>query len=167
MQMLNGFNEGWIEFESGEADLASRFQMFILTIMRTTSRCAITPISEVPWSTTPSVRPVSFGFHLVRQHITSALVVKARGIFKDTVLIKGFSRVDVDFVADNPGLTLFLPTRISTWISASCDSLNTFKPFFVLDSCPYLARFQTSRAVPDPSGGCGRLRLDGSLLRRC
>jgi FtsP/CotA-like multicopper oxidase with cupredoxin domain len=29
------------------------------------------------------------------------------GIFKDTVLIKGFSRVDVDFVADNPGLTLF------------------------------------------------------------
>jgi len=29
------------------------------------------------------------------------------GIFKDTVLVKGFSRVDVDFVADNPGLTLF------------------------------------------------------------
>ena len=29
------------------------------------------------------------------------------GIFKDTVLIKGFSRVEVDFIADNPGLTLF------------------------------------------------------------
>ena len=29
------------------------------------------------------------------------------GIFKDTVLIQGFSRVEVDFVADNPGLTLF------------------------------------------------------------
>jgi Multicopper oxidase len=29
------------------------------------------------------------------------------GIFKDTVLIKGFSRVDVDFLKDNPGLTLF------------------------------------------------------------
>jgi len=29
------------------------------------------------------------------------------GIFKDTVLTKGFSRVDVDFVANNPGLTLF------------------------------------------------------------
>jgi FtsP/CotA-like multicopper oxidase with cupredoxin domain len=29
------------------------------------------------------------------------------GIFKDTVLIKGFSRVEVDLVADNPGLTLF------------------------------------------------------------
>src|ERR1700736_4545111 len=26
---------------------------------------------------------------------------------KTTVLTKGFSRVDVDFVADNPGLTLF------------------------------------------------------------
>lgn len=29
------------------------------------------------------------------------------GLFKDTVLIKGFSRVEVDFVANNPGLTLF------------------------------------------------------------
>ncbi len=29
------------------------------------------------------------------------------GILKDTVLVKPFSRIDVDFVADNPGLTLF------------------------------------------------------------
>ena len=28
-------------------------------------------------------------------------------------------------------------------------------PFFALDCCPYLARFQTSRAVPDPSDVVG------------
>ncbi len=47
--------------------------------------------------------------HLHRHNfeITKIHGKETSGIFKDTVLIKGFSRVDVDFVADNPGLTLF------------------------------------------------------------
>jgi hypothetical protein len=34
-------------------------------------------------------------------------VIPISGIFKDTVLVRGLSRVDIDFVADNPVLTLF------------------------------------------------------------
>jgi FtsP/CotA-like multicopper oxidase with cupredoxin domain len=47
--------------------------------------------------------------HLHRHNfeITKIHGKETSGIFKDTVLVKGFSRVDVDFVADNPGLTLF------------------------------------------------------------
>ena len=47
--------------------------------------------------------------HLHRHNfeITKIHEKETSGIFKDTVLIKGFSRVYVDFVADNPGLTLF------------------------------------------------------------
>jgi FtsP/CotA-like multicopper oxidase with cupredoxin domain len=47
--------------------------------------------------------------HLHRHNfeITKIHGKETAGIFKDTVLVKGFSRVDVDFVADNPGLTLF------------------------------------------------------------
>jgi FtsP/CotA-like multicopper oxidase with cupredoxin domain len=47
--------------------------------------------------------------HLHRHNfeITKIHGKETSGIFKDTVLIKGFSRVNVDFVADNPGLTLF------------------------------------------------------------
>jgi len=47
--------------------------------------------------------------HLHRHNfeITKIHGKETSGIFKDTVLIKGFSRVYVDFVADNPGLTLF------------------------------------------------------------
>jgi FtsP/CotA-like multicopper oxidase with cupredoxin domain len=29
------------------------------------------------------------------------------GIFKDVVMVGGYQEVEVDFVADNPGLTLF------------------------------------------------------------
>ena len=32
---------------------------------------------------------------------------RTSGVMKDTVLVKGFGTVEVDFVADNPGLTLF------------------------------------------------------------
>jgi FtsP/CotA-like multicopper oxidase with cupredoxin domain len=47
--------------------------------------------------------------HLHRHNfeITKIHGKETSGIFKDTVLVKGFSRVDVDFVADNPGLTFF------------------------------------------------------------
>jgi FtsP/CotA-like multicopper oxidase with cupredoxin domain len=47
--------------------------------------------------------------HLHRHNfeITKIYGKETSGIFKDTVLVKGFSRVDVDFVTDNPGLTLF------------------------------------------------------------
>ena len=47
--------------------------------------------------------------HLHRHNfeITRIHGKETSGIFKDTVLVKGFSRVDVDFLADNPGLTLF------------------------------------------------------------
>jgi FtsP/CotA-like multicopper oxidase with cupredoxin domain len=47
--------------------------------------------------------------HLHRHNfeITKIYGKETSGILKDTVLVKGFSRVDVDFVADNPGLTLF------------------------------------------------------------
>ena len=47
--------------------------------------------------------------HLHRHNFEIAKIhgKETSGIFKDTVLTKGFSRVDVDFVADNPGLTLF------------------------------------------------------------
>ena len=47
--------------------------------------------------------------HLHRHNfeITKIYGTETTGISKDTVLVKGFSRVDVDFVADNPGLTLF------------------------------------------------------------
>jgi FtsP/CotA-like multicopper oxidase with cupredoxin domain len=47
--------------------------------------------------------------HLHRHNfeITKIHGKETSGIFKDTVLTKGFSRVEVDFVADNPGLTLF------------------------------------------------------------
>jgi FtsP/CotA-like multicopper oxidase with cupredoxin domain len=47
--------------------------------------------------------------HLHRHNfeITKIHGKETSGIFKDTVLVKGFSRVDVDFLADNPGLTLF------------------------------------------------------------
>jgi FtsP/CotA-like multicopper oxidase with cupredoxin domain len=47
--------------------------------------------------------------HLHRHNfeITKIHGKETSGIVKDTVLVKDFSRVDVDFVADNPGLTLF------------------------------------------------------------
>jgi FtsP/CotA-like multicopper oxidase with cupredoxin domain len=47
--------------------------------------------------------------HLHRHNfeITKIHGKQTSGILKDTVLVKGFSRVEVDFVADNPGLTLF------------------------------------------------------------
>ena len=47
--------------------------------------------------------------HLHRHNfeITKMHGKETSGIFKDTVLTKGFSRVEVDFVADNPGFTLF------------------------------------------------------------
>jgi FtsP/CotA-like multicopper oxidase with cupredoxin domain len=47
--------------------------------------------------------------HLHRHNfeITKIHGKETSGIFKDTVLVKGFGRVDVDFFADNPGLTLF------------------------------------------------------------
>jgi FtsP/CotA-like multicopper oxidase with cupredoxin domain len=47
--------------------------------------------------------------HLHRHNFEIAKIhgKETSGIFKDTVLVKGFSHVDVDFVADNPGLTLF------------------------------------------------------------
>jgi FtsP/CotA-like multicopper oxidase with cupredoxin domain len=47
--------------------------------------------------------------HLHRHNfeITKIHGKETSGIYKDTVLVKGFSRVDVDFLADNPGLTLF------------------------------------------------------------
>jgi FtsP/CotA-like multicopper oxidase with cupredoxin domain len=47
--------------------------------------------------------------HLHRHNfeITKIHGKETAGIFKDTVLTKGYSRVEVDFVADNPGLTLF------------------------------------------------------------
>jgi FtsP/CotA-like multicopper oxidase with cupredoxin domain len=47
--------------------------------------------------------------HLHRHNfeITKIHGKETSGIYKDTVLVKGFSRVDVDFFADNPGLTLF------------------------------------------------------------
>jgi len=47
--------------------------------------------------------------HLHRHNFEIAKIhgKETSGIVKDTVLVKGFSRVDVDFRADNPGLTLF------------------------------------------------------------
>jgi len=47
--------------------------------------------------------------HLHRHNfeITKIHGKETSGVLKDTVLVKGFSRVDIDFVADNPGLTLF------------------------------------------------------------
>ena len=47
--------------------------------------------------------------HLHRHNfeITKIHGKETSGIFKDTVLAQGFSRVEVDFVASNPGLTLF------------------------------------------------------------
>src|SRR5260370_35160491 len=47
--------------------------------------------------------------HLHRHNfeITKIHGKETSGIVKDTVLVKGFSRVNVDFLADNPGLTLF------------------------------------------------------------
>jgi len=35
------------------------------------------------------------------------------------VMLGGYQEAEVDFVADNPGLTLFTATSSSTWISAS------------------------------------------------
>jgi FtsP/CotA-like multicopper oxidase with cupredoxin domain len=47
--------------------------------------------------------------HLHRHNfeITKIHGKQTSGILKDTVLVKRFSRVEVDFLADNPGLTLF------------------------------------------------------------
>jgi FtsP/CotA-like multicopper oxidase with cupredoxin domain len=47
--------------------------------------------------------------HLHRHNfeITKIHGKETSGIHKDTVLVQGFSRVEVDFLADNPGLTLF------------------------------------------------------------
>ncbi len=47
--------------------------------------------------------------HLHRHNfeITKIHGKNTSGIFKDTVLVKGFSRAEVEFVANNPGLTLF------------------------------------------------------------
>ncbi|MGA8658941.1 MAG: multicopper oxidase family protein [Chthoniobacterales bacterium] len=47
--------------------------------------------------------------HLHRHNfeITKIHGKETSGILKDTVLVQGFSRVDFDFLADNPGLTLF------------------------------------------------------------
>jgi FtsP/CotA-like multicopper oxidase with cupredoxin domain len=47
--------------------------------------------------------------HLHRHNfeITKIQGKNTSGIFKDTVLVKGFSRAEVEFVANNPGLTLF------------------------------------------------------------
>jgi FtsP/CotA-like multicopper oxidase with cupredoxin domain len=47
--------------------------------------------------------------HLHRHNfeITKIHGKETAGIIKDTILVKGFSRVEVDFVANNPGSTLF------------------------------------------------------------
>jgi FtsP/CotA-like multicopper oxidase with cupredoxin domain len=47
--------------------------------------------------------------HLHRHsfEITKIAGVKTAGIMKDVVMLGGYQEVEVDFVADNPGLTLF------------------------------------------------------------
>jgi FtsP/CotA-like multicopper oxidase with cupredoxin domain len=39
--------------------------------------------------------------------LTSVDGKSTSGVMKDVVLIKGFGRINVDFTADQPGLTLF------------------------------------------------------------
>ncbi len=49
------------------------------------------------------------------------------GVKKDTVMVGGYQEMEIDFVADNPDLTLFTATNSCTWISDSWASLNTSK----------------------------------------
>jgi FtsP/CotA-like multicopper oxidase with cupredoxin domain len=58
------------------------------------------------------VRNASDDIHPVHLHrhsfeITKIAGVKTAGIMKDVVMLGGYQEVEVDFVADNPGLTLF------------------------------------------------------------
>lgn len=42
------------------------------------------------------------------------------GVMKDVVMLGGFQEVEFDFVADNPGMTLFHCISNCTWTSVSC-----------------------------------------------
>jgi len=58
------------------------------------------------------MRNASDDIHPVHLHrhsfeITKIAGVKTAGITKDVVMLGGYHEVEVDFVADNPGLTLF------------------------------------------------------------
>ena len=49
------------------------------------------------------------------------------GVIKDVVMLGGFQEVEFDFVADNPGLTLFHCHQHCTWISGSWRSSPTYE----------------------------------------
>ena len=58
------------------------------------------------------MRNASDDIHPIHLHrhsfeLTNLAGVKTAGIMKDVVMLGGYQQVEVDFVADNPGLTLF------------------------------------------------------------
>jgi FtsP/CotA-like multicopper oxidase with cupredoxin domain len=58
------------------------------------------------------MRNASDDIHPIHLHrhsfeLTTLAGTKTAGVMKDVVMLGGYQHVEVDFVADNPGLTLF------------------------------------------------------------
>jgi FtsP/CotA-like multicopper oxidase with cupredoxin domain len=86
-------------------------------------------INSVPYPMTQGIVPASFhlrqgkryrlrmsnasdDIHPVHLHrhsfeLTKVAGIAMSGVMKDVVMVGGYQQVEVDFVADNPGLTLF------------------------------------------------------------
>ena len=56
-------------------------------------------------NTSDDIHPIHFHRHSFE--LTNIAGTKTAGVMKDVVMLGGYQQVEVDFVADNPGLTLF------------------------------------------------------------
>ena len=56
---------------------------------------------------TPATIFIPFIFIVTVLNLTSIAGKPSAGIFKDVLMLGGYQEAEVDFVADNPGLTLF------------------------------------------------------------
>jgi FtsP/CotA-like multicopper oxidase with cupredoxin domain len=69
-------------------------------------------LPEVPWAgwrsaaANPS-KPIAPRRWYGAKRISGSRVQNSAGIFKDVVMLGGYQETDIDFIADNPGLTLF------------------------------------------------------------